>query len=56
MEQLIKASSETGNYSKYLCKCFPHLSKAKIKEGFLIGSGIRKLMFLLTMTEVERET
>jgi hypothetical protein len=43
----------------YLCKKFPHLSEAKLKEGVFIGPDVRKLMFdedfLLTMTEVGRE-
>jgi hypothetical protein len=59
MIQFVKALPKTGNCFKYLCKRFPHLSEAKLKEGIFVGSGIRKLMFdedfLLTMTEVERE-
>jgi hypothetical protein len=58
MKQFVKASPKTGNCFKYLCKMFPHLSEAKLKEG-VVGPDIRKLMFyedfLLTMTEVERE-
>jgi hypothetical protein len=57
MKQFVKALSKVGNCFKDLCKTFSHLSEAKI--GFFIGPDIRKLMFdevfLLTMTEVERE-
>jgi hypothetical protein len=59
MKQFVKALPKTGNCFKYLCKTFPHLSEAKLKEGIFVGPDIRKLMlcddFLLTMTEVERE-
>jgi hypothetical protein len=59
MKQFVKAFPKTGNCFKYLCKKFPHLSEAKLKEGVFIGPDIRKLMFdedfPLTMTEVERE-
>jgi hypothetical protein len=54
MKQFVKALPKTGNCFKYLCKKFPHLSEAKLKEGVFVGSGIRKPMFdedfLLTMT------
>jgi hypothetical protein len=59
MKQFVKALPKTGNCFKYLCKKFPHVSEAKLKEGVFVGTDIRKLMinedFLLTMTEVERE-
>jgi hypothetical protein len=59
LEQFVKALPKTGNCFKYLCKTFPHMSEAKLKEGVFVGPDIRKLMFdddfLLTMTEVERE-
>jgi hypothetical protein len=59
IQQLVKALPKTGNCFKYLCKTFPHLSEAKLKEGFFVGPDIRKLMFdedfLLTMTELERD-
>jgi hypothetical protein len=59
MKQFVKALPKTGNFFKYLCKKFPHLLEAKLKEGVFVGHDIRKLIFdedfLLTMTEVERE-
>jgi hypothetical protein len=59
MKQFVKALSKTVNYFKYLCKTFPHLSEAKLKEGVFVGPDTRELIFdsdfLLTMTEVERE-
>jgi hypothetical protein len=59
MKQFVKALPKTGNCFKYLCKMFPHLSEAKIKERDFVGPDIRKLIFdeyfLFTMTEVERE-
>jgi hypothetical protein len=58
MKQFVKALPKTGNRFKYLCKTFPHLSEAKLKEGVIVGPDSRKLMFhedfLLTMNEVER--
>jgi hypothetical protein len=58
MKQFVKALPKTGNCFKYLCKKFPLLSGAKIKEGVFVGLDIRKLVFdedfLLTITEVER--
>jgi hypothetical protein len=59
IKQFVKALTKTGNCFKYFCKNFPHLSKAKLKEGIFVGPDIRKIMFdedlLLTMTQVERE-
>jgi hypothetical protein len=59
MKRFVKALPKAGNCFKYLCKTFPHLSEAKLKEGVLVGPDIRKLMFdedfLLTMTKAERE-
>jgi hypothetical protein len=59
MKRFVKALLKTGNFFKYLCKKFPNLSKAKLKEGIFVGRDIRKLMFdevfLLTMPEGERE-
>jgi hypothetical protein len=59
MKQFVKALPKTGNSFKHLCKTFPHLLEAKIKEDVFIGPDIRKLMFeedfLLTMIEVKRE-
>jgi hypothetical protein len=31
MKQFVKALPKTGNFFKYLCKTFPHLSEAKLK-------------------------
>jgi hypothetical protein len=59
MKQFVKALPKTGNFFKYLCKTFTHLSESKLKEGVFVGPDIRKLMFdegfLLTVTEVARE-
>jgi hypothetical protein len=59
MKQFVKVLPKTGNCFKYLCKRFPPLSEAELKEGIFVGPDIRKLMFdedfLVTMTEVERE-
>jgi hypothetical protein len=59
MKHFVKALPKTGNRFKYLCKKFPHLSEAKLKEGVVVSRDINKLMFdedfLRTMTEVERE-
>jgi hypothetical protein len=59
MKQFVKALPKTGNCFKYLCKTFPHLSQAKLKDGVFIVPDIRKLMFdedfPLMMTEIERE-
>jgi hypothetical protein len=59
IKQFVKALPKTGNSFKYLCKKFPHLLEAKLKEGIFIGPDTIKLMFsedfLFTMTEVERK-
>jgi hypothetical protein len=59
MKKFVRALKKIGNCFKYLCKKFPHLSEAKLKEGVFVGPDIRKLIFdedfLLAMTEVERE-
>jgi hypothetical protein len=59
MKQFVKALPKTLNCFKCLCKKFPRLLEAKLKEGVFVGPDIRKLMFdedfLLTMTEFERE-
>jgi hypothetical protein len=58
MKQFVRALPKTGNCFKYLCKKFPHLSEAKLKESIFIGPGARKPMFdedFLLITEVERE-
>jgi hypothetical protein len=33
VQQFVKVLPKTGNCFKYLCKTFPHLSEAKLKEG-----------------------
>jgi hypothetical protein len=37
MKQFVKALPNTGNYFKYLCKTFPHLSEAKLKQAFSLA-------------------
>ena len=59
MKQFVKALPKDGDWFTYLCKQFPHLSEAKLKEGIVVGSDIRKLMFdsnfEATMNEKENE-
>jgi hypothetical protein len=45
MKQCVKALPKTGNCFKYLCKMFPHLSKAKLKEGVFDSPDVRELIF-----------
>jgi hypothetical protein len=45
MKQFVKVSPNTGNCFKYLCRKFPHLSEAKLKEGIFVSHDTRKLMF-----------
>jgi hypothetical protein len=45
MKEFVKTLPKTRNCCKYLCKKFPHLLEAKLKEGIFIGPDIRKLMF-----------
>jgi hypothetical protein len=45
MKQFVTALPKTGNCFKYLCKNFPHLLAAKLKEGIFVGPDIRKLIF-----------
>jgi hypothetical protein len=40
MKQFVKALPKTVNFFKCLYKKFPHLSKAKLKEGFFVGPDI----------------
>jgi hypothetical protein len=40
MKQFVKALPKTGNCFKCLYKTFPHLSKAKLKEGVFVGPDI----------------
>jgi hypothetical protein len=46
MKQSVKVLPNTGNCFKYLCQTFPHLWKAKLKEGVFFDPDIRTLMFL----------
>jgi hypothetical protein len=59
MKKFVEALPKIGNCFKYLCKRFPPLSEAKLKEGIFVGPDIRKIRFdegfLLTMSEVERK-
>jgi hypothetical protein len=58
MKQSVKAWPK-GECFKYLCKKFPGLSDAKLKEGIFVGPDIRKLLsdnlLETTMKTVERE-
>jgi hypothetical protein len=60
MKQFVKALPKKGECFKYLCKKFPGLSNAKLKEGIFVGPDVRKLLsddlFETTMETVERET
>ena len=44
MKQFVKALPWEGEGFTYLCRKFPGLSDAKIKEGVFVGPDIRKLM------------
>ena len=44
MKQFIKALPPEGDDFTYLCREFPGLSDAKIKEGVFVALDIRKLM------------
>jgi hypothetical protein len=44
MKQFVKALPKEGEYFKYLCKKFPGLSDAKLKDGIFVGPDIRKLL------------
>jgi hypothetical protein len=44
MKQFVKALPKEEECFKYLCKKFPGLSDAKLKEGIFVGSDIRKLL------------
>ena len=45
MKQLVKALPNDGGCFNYLCRKFPHLSGAKLKDGNFVESDIRKMMF-----------
>jgi hypothetical protein len=59
MKQFVKALPKEGECFKYLCKKFPGLSGAKLKDGIFAGADIRKLLsddlFETTTKTVERE-
>jgi hypothetical protein len=61
IKQFVKAllKEEEEECFKYLCKKFPGLSDAKLKEGIFVGPDVRKLLsddlFEKTMKTVERE-
>lgn len=44
IKQFVKALNKEGNCFEYLCKTFPALSEAKLKEGIFVGPQIRSLM------------
>jgi len=58
MKQFVKALDKNKNCFQYLCKKFPQLSEAKLKEGIFVGPQIRKLCkdnaFLNSMTTIEK--
>jgi hypothetical protein len=59
MKQFVKALPKEGVCFKYVCKKFPGLSDAKLREGIFVGPDIRKLLpddlFEMTMKTVEKE-
>jgi hypothetical protein len=59
MKQFANALPKEGECFKYLCKTFPSLSDANLKESILVGPDIRKLLsddlFKTTMKAVKRE-
>ncbi|GFX75567.1 uncharacterized protein TNCV_4714741 [Trichonephila clavipes] len=44
MKQFVKPLDKEGECFKYLCKQFPGLSDAKVKEGISVGPDVRKLL------------
>ena len=60
VEQFVKALPREGEGFTYLCRKFPGLSDAKIKEGVFVGPDIRKLMkdenFEDCLGEAEKDT
>ena len=58
MKQFVKAIPKHGDCFKYLCKKFPGLSEAKLKEAIFVGPDIHKLMkdkeFETSMTTKEK--
>jgi hypothetical protein len=38
MKQFIKALPKEGECFKYICKMYPGLSDAKLKEGIFVGT------------------
>uniref|UniRef100_A0A1B6BZC3 Uncharacterized protein n=1 Tax=Clastoptera arizonana TaxID=38151 RepID=A0A1B6BZC3_9HEMI len=59
MKQFTKALPKDGSCFKYLCRKFPNLSEAKLKEGVFVGPDIQKMMFDInfenTATRNEKE-
>jgi hypothetical protein len=59
MKQFVKALDRNSPCFHYLCRRFPSLSHAKIREGIFDRPQIRKLMmddsFADTMTEIEED-
>ena len=43
MKNFVKAMNQDGAAFKYVCNKFPVLSKAKLKEGIIVGPQISKL-------------
>lgn len=58
MKQYVKALKTESKSFKYLRDEFPNFSKAKLKEGIIVGLDIQKLMkhdqFVATMTPKEK--
>lgn len=58
MKQFIKALDKNKNCFQYICKKFPQLSEAKLKEDIFVGPQIRTLCkdneFLNSMTTIEK--
>jgi hypothetical protein len=59
MKQFVKALQKEGECFKYLCKKFPGLSDAKLKEGIFVGTDNTKHLsddlFQTTLKTVEWE-
>ena len=57
MKQFVKALDKDSATFKYLCKIFPQISDAKLREGIFVGPQIRQVMsdteFDTIMTESE---
>jgi len=59
IKQFIKALDKTGDFLKYICQTFSHLSIEKLKAGIFGGPQIRTLIkdinFTNHMTQIESE-